>query len=335
MKAVEEALLAAAKIAASKTSSVSSSAIDAFTSTWTTVRDPDFVASILCGLDPPDIAHAFVDVMKSYSKYTKSAFARIAMWKNRIARGLLVDGFGADATLLRQRCLFNGYDIETLGSSGLLHASSYRLELRDQLQSFIDSSIEDCYNKQLINLQESAVKKLQKGLLQNLITDDTKNTYETNEASMNANAALLRQQSFAVETALDDIQVPILNLTKEKAVRTITSALNDALLRFPDSPAAKIKRTKNVQKIVNKESKNKKKKPGQRSLGFGIDLVAMIRPDGFGSLQGFAGYALPGGNSITVGVHNDADDPQVIAQFGGVRPPLLRVQPKLRIDVEL
>jgi hypothetical protein len=44
---------------------------------------------------------------------------------------------------------------------------------------------------------------------------------------------------------------------------------------------------------------------------------------------------LPGGNSITFGVHNDADDPQVISQFGGVRPPLLKVQPKLRVDVEL
>jgi hypothetical protein len=42
-----------------------------------------------------------------------------------------------------------------------------------------------------------------------------------------------------------------------------------------------------------------------------------------------------GGNSLTFGVHNDADDPQTIAQFGGVRPPLLRVQPKLRVDVEL
>jgi hypothetical protein len=100
-------------------------------------------------------------------------------------------------------------------------------------------------------------------------------------------------------------------------------------MAFPDSPAARIKRTKKVNTIVNKE-----KKPSQRAIDFGVDLVAMLRPDGFGSLQGFAGYQL-GGNSLTFGVHNDADDPQTIAQFGGVRPPLLRVQPKLRVDVEL
>ena len=65
-----------------------------------------------------------------------------------------------------------------------------------------------------------------------------------------------------------------------------------------------------------------------------LDMVAMIRPDGFGNLQGFAGYQL-GPHSLTVGVHNDADDPGVISQFGGVRPPFLRFQPKLKLDVEL
>ena len=63
-------------------------------------------------------------------------------------------------------------------------------------------------------------------------------------------------------------------------------------------------------------------------------LYSNHHPDGFGSLQGFCGYQL-GRNSITLGIHNDADDPQTIAQFGGVRPPLLKVQPKLRVDVEL
>ena len=69
-------------------------------------------------------------------------------------------------------------------------------------------------------------------------------------------------------------------------------------------------------------------------MDLGLDLVAMLRPDGFGSLQGFAGYNM-GGNSVTFGIHNDADDPATIAQFGGVRPPLLRIQPKLRVNVEM
>jgi hypothetical protein len=100
-------------------------------------------------------------------------------------------------------------------------------------------------------------------------------------------------------------------------------------MTFPDSPAAKIKAMKKVEQTVSK-----KKKPSEGSIDLALDVVAMIRPDGFGNLQGFAGYQL-GPHSVTVGVHNDADDPQVIAQFGGVRPPFIRVQPKLKLNVEL
>ena len=143
------------------------------------------------------------------------------------------------------------------------------------------------------------------------------------------NAAALRAATFAFETAMEDLEVPALGLSKDKAIREMTAKSNDELMAFPDSPAAKLKRAKQVKKVVSKE-----RKPSQRAIDFGLDLVAMLRPDGFGSFQGFAGYQL-GGNSLTFGVHNDADDPQVIAQFGGVRPPFLRVQPKLRVDVEL
>jgi hypothetical protein len=148
---------------------------------------------------------------------------------------------------------------------------------------------------------------------------------------MDANAASLRKQALIFETIADDLQVPALGLTKDKAVRDVTPKLNDALDAFPDSPAAKLKRTQSTLRVINKQRKT----PGKRSFDVGVDLVAMLRPDGFGSLQGFAMYQLPGGHSLTFGVQNDADDPAVIAQFGGVRPPLLRFQPKLRFDVEL
>jgi hypothetical protein len=93
--------------------------------------------------------------------------------------------------------------------------------------------------------------------------------------------------------------------------------LNNALMTFTDSPAAKIKAMKNVERTVSKQ-----KKPSEGSVDVSLDFVAMIRPDGFGNLQGFAGYQL-GSHSVTVGVHNDADD------------PFIRVQPKLKLDVEL
>ena len=128
---------------------------------------------------------------------------------------------------------------------------------------------------------------------------------------------------------MSELEVPSLSLTKTKPCRDMEAILTDAIDTFDDSDAAKIKRMKKVSEVTSKE-----KKPGQRSVGFGLDLVAVVRPDGYGSLQGFAGYDL-GGNSLIFGIHNDADDPSVISQFGGVRPPLIRVQPKLRVDIEM
>jgi hypothetical protein len=75
----------------------------------------------------------------------------------------------------------------------------------------------------------------------------------------------------------------MLSLTCSIDKSPIWKHLNDAIDAFPDSPTAKLKRTQKVKKVVSKE-----KKPGGRAFGFGLDLVAMLRPDGFGSLQGFA-----------------------------------------------
>jgi len=281
------------------------------------------VAGSSAGLDPPHIANAFLTVGNASVRQTRAARVKLTAWKNRVARGLLVDGFGRDAAALRKRVL-GSFDSETLEAAGLPMVASYRLEMRSQLQQLVDSGIQQVYDGLVANLEKSTLKRFNAALLK------TVNSKDSVETVLENNVALLRKEALLFETVMEDLEVPALGLTSEKASREVLSKLNDALAAFPDSPAAKLKRTQQVKKVVNKE-----KEPGQRAIGFGLDLVAMLRPDGFGSLQGYAGYQLPGGHSVTFGVHNDADDPQVISQFGGVRPPLLRVQPKLRIDAEL
>lgn len=281
------------------------------------VRDSG-IASV--ALDPPHVAQAFVAVGSAYSKYARTARAKIAGWKNRVARGLWVEGFGADAESLRKKVL-GSFDSETLAAAGLPLVATYRLEMRSQLSDLVDSSISEVFASQVTNLEKSTIKKLRAQLLKKLDVPA--------EDAPSENAAAMRSASFSFDSTMSDLEVPSLGLSKAKACREMETKLTDEVMGFPDSPIAQIKRTKEVTKTTSKE-----KKPGQRSVDFGLDLVAMLRPDGFGSLQGFAGYQL-GGNSITFGVHNDADDPQTIAQFGGVRPPLLRIQPKLRVDVEM
>jgi hypothetical protein len=285
------------------------------------IQESDMAA---VALDPPQIASAFVTVGDAHSRQARSARAKIASWRSRVARGLLVDGFGKEAEALRKRTLAT-FDAETLSAAGLPTVATYRSEMRTQLQLLVDGAVKELFLAQVSNLEKTTMKRFRSKLLRHV----NNNNMEEAESTIDNNAVALRSATFAFETAMEDLEAPKLGLSKDKAVRDMTAKLNDELVAFPDSAAAKLKRAKQVKKVVSKE-----RKPSQRAIDFGLDLVAMLRPDGFGSLQGFAGYQL-GGNSLTFGVQNDADDPQVISQFGGVRPPLLRVQPKLRVDVEL
>jgi hypothetical protein len=271
------------------------------------------------------MATAFLQVRNAAVTHTKRVQAQLAQWKARAARGLLVQGFGATATTLRVTVLMD-FDTTTRQNSGVSAAvASFRAQERQKLQTLVDTGIVQLYNALADNLQASALKRLQARMLATLKSSP--------QDIVDSNAQALRHESLLVETILTDLQVPSLGCTAEKSVRTVTTKLNDAVLTFPDSNVAKVARNAAVTNIIV-EKQRKNKKPAERSIDLGLDVVAMLRPDGFGSLQGYAGYNL-GGNSVTFGVHNDADDPQTIAQFGGVRPPLLRVQPKLRVDVEL
>lgn len=271
-------------------------------------------------LDPPHVVRARVAIDSAYAMYARMARAKSISWKNRIARGLLVDNFGRDAEAIRQKVL-QGYDSQTLATAGLLSVSPYRLKVRNQLANQMDTSIQEAFAAQIINLQKSSIKKLRAQLLKLLDVRP--------EEAARQNSAAMRAVAVAFETTMIRLEVPSLRLSRAKACRDMESILTDEVLSFSDSPAAKLHRTKAITQTTEKQ-----KKPGERGIKIGLDLVAMLRPDGFGTLQGFAGYQFAG-NSITVGVHNDADDPQAIAQFGGVRPPLLRIQPKLRVDVEM
>eukprot|EP00565_Helicotheca_tamesis_P003510 CAMPEP_0185734984 /NCGR_PEP_ID=MMETSP1171-20130828/24061_1 /TAXON_ID=374046 /ORGANISM="Helicotheca tamensis, Strain CCMP826" /LENGTH=533 /DNA_ID=CAMNT_0028405141 /DNA_START=116 /DNA_END=1717 /DNA_ORIENTATION=+ len=274
-------------------------------------------------IDTPSIAQAVLACDDAYARHVRAARAKLSAWKGRSSRGLIIDKFGSSASTLLKRTM-DLYDRDTMAAAGLSSAAPYRLTMRSKLSGIVEKAIRDLFNSQIENLEKSTLKKFSSVLLRKMGKSDagTQDFY-------NENASALRSAAFAFDTAATDLEVPSMSLTKTKAISSVSGKLNSALLSFPDSPAAKLKSMKEVQQMVSKQ-----KKPTERSVDVGLDLVAMIRPDGFGSFQGFAGYQL-GENSITVGVNNDADAPEVISQFGGVRPPFIRVQPKLKLDIEL
>lgn len=300
-------------------SSSSSSSDQAFSTLFSGIYN-DAVNAQTC--DPTPVAEAILACNDAYSRASRMSRAKLAMWKHRASRGLLVDKFGPSAESLLTRSL-DLFDRDTMAAAGLPRAGEKRLEIRSQLQERTEKMLRDLYALQMAILEKNTLKRLNSTLLRRMgQSDRTQDFYQNN-------AAVLQDALFAFEKTASTLEVPSLALTKSKPLQNMKDKLNNALMTFTDSPVAKIKAMKNVERTVSKQ-----KKPSDGSVDVSLDFVAMIRPDGFGNLQGFAGYQL-GSHSVTVGVHNDADDPQVISSFGGVRPPFIRVQPKLKLDVEL
>lgn len=273
------------------------------------------------GLDPPMVAQAFLACREAYAQQSRTIRAKLAAWRSRCSRrGLVVDSFGAQATAL-YRSTLDQYDSTTLFVAGIPLVAGQRLESRAKLVSLLETSIQELYETQVTNLRETALKKLTNKML--------RVTTSSAESDLDRYNAALREIFLSFSVDVESLEVPSMGIVKDKALVETERALNEAVRKFPDSPRAKLQRNSVVTKTTSRQ-----RKPSSRSVDVGLDLVAMLRPDGFGSLQGFLQYQLAG-NSITVGIHNDADDPQTISQNGGVRPSLLRVQPKLRVDVEL
>ena len=279
--------------------------------------------------DPTPVAEAILACNDAYSRASRTSRARIASWRHRVSRNLLVPKFGihADALLTRTLDLF---DRDTMAAAGLPRAGSQRLIIRKKLYDRTEGILRRLFDDQMTLLEKNTLRRFQSALLRKMDGDSSMLLPGGDPSKFfESNADALRSAAFAFDVGASSLEVPSLSLTKSKAVRDMNDKLNAALISFPDSPVAKIKSLAKVERVVNK-----KKQPTEGSVSVALDLIAMIRPDGFGNLQGFAGYQL-GPHSVTVGVHNDADDPGVISQFGGVRPPFLRVQPKLKLDVEL
>mmetsp|Transcript_33310 Transcript_33310/g.70074 ORF Transcript_33310/g.70074 Transcript_33310/m.70074 type:complete len:515 (+) Transcript_33310:33-1577(+) len=274
--------------------------------------------------DPTPVAEAILACNDAYSRASRTSRAKIASFKHRVSRNLLVPKYGQQAEALLTRTL-DLFDRDTMAAAGLPRVGVERLIIRKKLQERTEGILRRLFDDQMGILEKNVLKRFQSALLRKMDKDgvDASTFFESN-------AEALRTAAFAFLTGATPLEVPSLSLTMSKAAAEVDGKLNNALMTFPDSPAAKIKSLKKVEETVSK-----KKEPSDgASVDVTLDVVAMIRPDGFGNLQGFAGYQL-GPHSVTVGVHNDADDPGVISQFGGVRPPFMRVQPKLKLDVEL
>ncbi|CAM9916582.1 unnamed protein product [Ectocarpus fasciculatus] len=255
---------------------------------------------------------ALYKVDSAYGEVMGSADMQLKSWRQSVGAGRVVADFGERSTKL-YRSSVKAFDTKTVRFS----TSATRTTKRAALLSTMETGIKELYARQLSMLCARTLKSYKAALVK-LLEDDVLN--EESEANV------LRQTLFSFEADATSLVPDVFSLGFEDEYEELEADLQEFSEKFADSPAAQAKA---IQKVDTKVQKPK----GERSVGFGLGLVGMVRQDGYGNLQGFTGYRA-GPHTITMGYANDASLPDASGGAAG-KVPLLRLQPKLNVDIEL
>lgn len=258
----------------------------------------------------------------------------ISQWQNRVTSGKIIGKFATrlSGLLLNIKNDYNKNIINNVknnkgGSNSIIRERSERLKL---LNDYILIAGERLFRQQIIIIEYIIINKFRDNLLSLLQNTDKidNNIDDDNDGSINENnnlreseQNLLRKCIFEYKTKVSDLEDEKLNLilTEEK-VNEFTTILTTILSEFPESSIAKLSEIKKIDKQVKKKNKNnnsgrgRKRKGIAKLLGLSFQLVGMLRPPGFGNLQGYIGYAsslLGFPLDLLLGIQNDGDSPEV------------------------
>eukprot|EP00903_Cladosiphon_okamuranus_P013705 g12761.t1 len=295
------------KLQAMEPSTATTGFRDRVTKAWQAVRD---AGATMIPAKTEMVALFKVDT--AYGEVMASADGQLKSWRQTVGSGRVVSDFGERSTKL-YRSSMKAFDTKTVRFS----TSSTRAAKRAALLSTLETGIRELYARQLGMLCARALKSYKAALVK-LLDEDVLG--EESEANV------LRKTLFSFEADATALVPDVFSLGFEDEYEELEAELQDFSEKFGDSPAAQAKA---IQKVDNKVQKPK----GERSVGFGFGLVGMVRQDGYGNLQGFTGYRA-GPHTITMGYANDASLPDASGGAAG-KVPLLRLQPKLNVDIEL
>lgn len=246
----------------------------------------------------------------TYNRLIQEADKKLARWKATADRGWVVGGFGEAAGALLSSSL-EEFDRETQP----LALSPLRLAKHEELEAALTTGIQALVKQQLSNLQAQGLKKFKASLVK-LVGKDNREDEE-----------ILAQEALEAwfEEAATALVVPGAAPTYTQALTDFVAQLTEYAQKWPTSPAY------NVQAMKRLEKKSKKR-PGKPAYGMSFQLVGHVRVPGRGNLQGFTTYQA-GPLQLLFGFQNDRS--LLSSRFEGKPPPLLRLQPKVALDIDL
>jgi hypothetical protein len=266
----------------------------------------------------PAQRESLLTIELAYTACIELIEAATTQWRQRIGSGKVVGKFGVRAQELLERIQKTFFE-KTRGSLMIRE----RADRSQQLTSAIQAASLGIFRQQLSIAQTKCTADFKKELIALAAAD--------NDSVQTEEQQLLRKAVFSFRSMATELEVDSLGLSATAAVEEFSNSLQTIATEFPESPAAKLEAVRKMEK----QSKKGKKK-GSRAVNIGLNLVGMLRPPGYGNLQGFVGYAtsllgLP--LDLMLGVQNDGDSPEVMGEDREY--PLLRIQPKVHFDIDV
>ena len=215
----------------------------------------------------------------------------------RIGDGKIVGKFG-DRVQQLLKSVRKAYNTRTIGTITVRD----RAERSRQLEEHLATAVSELFTQQLSNLQSSTIIKFRRSLVKLVASPAGFQPEEEQQA--------LRRALFNLRTATSDLEVESLGLSSATMQSEVSITLQAIATEFPETAAARLEEVRKVEKSTKRPPKTK----GQKAVNIGLNLVGMLRPPGFGNLQGFLGYTtgllgLP--LELLLGVQNDGDTPEV------------------------
>lgn len=265
-------------------------------------------------------------VESAYAAGLQIADSTMKHWRNRVNQGKIVAKFGDRAKQLLVGVKKSFYE-RTAGT--LVVRERYQRE--QELKLSISASITTLFRQQLLLLENEAGNHFKQSLvkLMQLYPEGSSELVEEQEQAMRN--TLLRFKASVGD--LDVKGIDGIDLEYSTELADLSATLKTQLKEFPESITARLEAMRKIDKQVKKPRKRK----GKRAVNIALNLVGMLRPPGFGNLQGFIGYGalsllgLP--LELLLGIQNDGDAPEIIGDDR--EHPILRLQPKVHFDVDL
>ena len=262
------------------------------------------------------------------SRARDSAQAAFGRWRRDVDDGRLAPRGWATECADLVRDLLQRYSDETVG----YWTYPGRSARRSALETFLVDEVKRCHLKQLETASSRRLRRLRASL------ERTAAHHPNGDLDPNDAAKLVADAETAFDLDAARCEVPPLGLLATDQRAAFRDAAQRLATNFAETPAAQLLATKAEQRRARAAtkradqtvSKQRPRKPP--SLSYALQLVGMLRPRGYGNLQGFCNYAI-GPHSILFGYSDDRDVAGDMSVSDDI--PLLRFQPKLTLDLDL